>query len=208
MSKQVRIQTAGRGRERSSLSIEQYAAEALPDQLTELEAASPESMDLPDLLALFRQAHESALIHQGEALRAALVAGKVLLVVRDRLQASKEAGGFRGWCEQAGIARRTAYEYIDIATHPEVCAPRRTLREAREMVREIRRQNSPETPAIAPTFRRLPPVRIESALADKLEAIAQIKGVESAQLLTEVIEAWLRRQKLPVELDVQTLHHE
>lgn len=169
-----------------------------------LEGVDIETADLEQLADIARDAHASVRAFEGEALRAALVAGRALLAARAHFSYDRATGGFRGWLERIGLPRRTAYDYIALAQYPDKVCEVRTLSEAYAAIAAARQaerlQGSDDEPG--PFVQTRTTLSLSTEADGILRAIAHQRNCTPSLLITELVEAWAKRQGRRLTIDV------
>lgn len=202
----TRKPSLGPSKRRAADVVAAYSEAAASDVvLARLEETDLTVAGLEQLAAIARDAHASARSFESEALRAAVVAGRALLAAREHFSYDRTTGGFRGWIETAtGIHRATAYRYLSLALNPAIVSHCATLSDAYAAIAASRQQPALEGSSDSP-----PPfvqVRLQAALTPEadgvLKAIAQQRGCTPSTLVTELIEAWAKRQARKLTIDV------
>jgi hypothetical protein len=184
---------------RSSAIQQQEVFTQASDPLAALETLKLEEADLEELATVVEAAHNAFQSHLVSALQAALIAGRALLVAKERFVYDRDVGGFRGWVADLGLSKSASYRYIDLAKHDEIVSQAGTLSEAMELVSQYKaEQRAVHEVVQAPKFmKRRATLTLELAHDEKLEQLAEARGIEATALIEEVLKKWLSRQKLP-----------
>lgn len=174
------------------------------DSLDHLQAQDLSKANLNELACVIRQAHDAFQSHMVSALEAALVAGNALVFAKEKFLYDRKVGGFRGWVNELGISRATSYRYMKLAQNRDIVSQAETLSDALELLArhkaELRTlQASEDKPSVK---KRRATLTLSSERDQKLEMIAESKGVEVSLLISEVLDRWLSRQKNPEQIDI------
>ncbi|MGA1623577.1 MAG: hypothetical protein ACO36E_12750 [Synechocystis sp.] len=175
---------------------QQVFAEAV-DPLVSLKDIDIQGGTLPELTEIIQKAHASFQSHLADALQAALIAGRALIVAKDQFTYDRQTGGFRGWLKEIGISKSSAYRYIELATNEPVVSQAGTLSEAMDLLAQHRAEQRALKAAldVVEVKNRRVTLKLTSEGDQKLERIAEKRGVEIATLTTEILEQWLANQK-------------
>jgi nitroreductase len=161
---------------------------AVVDPIDSIEAIDlTEVAHLEDLQQLLGHAHHAAEQHQAEAVRAAAAAGRILAEVQHRLKGTGVS--FSTWCENAGLPRRTAYNYLKVAERvdasPELCHRGTTVREL---------LGNTGTKA-------LPAARLPVPAVERFRLAAEARGIKPTELLATIVERWLEEHEGAIDID-------
>jgi len=175
---------------------QQQAFAAAADPLVSLKDIEVKSATLSELADIVKGAHESFQSHLGHALQAALIAGRALIVAREQFTYDHQTGGFRGWLEEIGVSKSSAYRYIQLATNELIVSQAGTLSEAMDLLAQQRAEQRALKQAAQEVV--IKTRRVTLQLTDdrdqKLERIAEKRGVEISVLMNEILEQWLASQ--------------
>jgi hypothetical protein len=198
------------GRVQAHLEQEQLDASAVElEQLrAEMLQRSADEMTLEELTTLLQRAHESCSRFQASATEAALVAGRVLLELRQRVKG--QAGGFTGWLREhaPGMSQRTAYRYAALAEYwPRIqslsefanLANSIPLTDAYAAIAQIQRQDAIAAEVIAPVpqqwVKARPTIEMLQAEWDALDHQAERQGISRDELILRIVKTWLNRHR-------------
>lgn len=175
---------------------QQVFAEAA-DPLVSIKDIDMKGATLPELIDIIKAAHVSFQSHLADALQAALIAGRALMVARDQFTYDRQTGGFRGWLEEIGVGKSSAYQYIKLAKNESIVSVARTLSEAMDLLAQHRANQRALEQAGQEVFikNRRVMVKVTSEGDQKLERIAKKRGVEISVLMSEILEQWLANQE-------------
>jgi hypothetical protein len=180
------------------LSIPSVRSTALQQQEVFAQASNPliiletvevSSASLEELGSLVVEAHKAFQSHLESALQAALIAGRALIAAR----------GFRGWLSELGVSKSASYRYMDLAKHDAIVSQAGTLSEAMELVSQFKAEQRALNDSFSTSTitKRRTTLSLELEKDLKLERLAAERGIEVSSLISEIIERWLSRQKLP-----------
>lgn len=195
------------------LSIPKVRTSALKQQdnfahaagsLEHLQSQDLSKANLNELATVVQQAHDAFQSHMVSALQAALVAGNALVLAKEKFLYDRKVGGFRGWVIELGISRATSYRYMDLAQNRNIVSQAETLSDALELLaRHKAEQRALQATEESPSMKkRRATLTLSSERDQKLEMIAESKGVEVSLLISEVLDRWLSRQKNPEQIDI------
>lgn len=184
---------------RSSAIQQQEVFAQAADPLKQLEAIEIQNASLTELGKVIIEAHLAFQSHLGSALQAALIAGRALNVAREQFVYDRNVGGFRGWLAELGLSKSASYRYMDLARHDEIVSQAGTLSEAITLVSQHKAEQR-ASKSLIPTpkvLKRRTTLSLESDKNLKLEKLAEVKGMDVSALISEVLDRWIARQKLP-----------
>ncbi|NJL70018.1 MAG: hypothetical protein HC894_32230 [Microcoleus sp. SM1_3_4] len=167
------------------------------NSLLPLESFDLDSANLSELKEIIEQSHQAYLSNSKEALKAAIVAGKALLQAKEKFLYQRDQGGFQGWLGQLELSRASAYRYIAIAKFPQIAEEASTLTEALSLIQSMKSVSSRTEKTNIRLVLNLKPDR-----TTKLQAIAKEKEMEVADLVTQIVENWLKRQPSSSEVTI------
>lgn len=171
-------------------------AEAANPLIT-LETIELEGATLLELGEIVQTAHTAFEAHLGSALQAGLIAGRALLVAKEKFTYDRQTGGFRGWLVELAISKSSAYRYMNLAKHDQIVSQAGTLSEAMALLSQYRSEQR-ALRAVNPVpvlKKRRMTVTLTVERDHQLESIAQARGVEVSGLMSEIIEQWLVSQE-------------
>ena len=190
-------------RVRNSGLQQQQNYEELITPLASVNNVEIESANLDELGAILETANQAVSKHLMSALQAALIAGRALLAARKLFVYDRDMGGFRGWVEEKGISRPTAYRYIKLAEHIEIVSQAETLSEAQALISKHKADQLTTKRESESNYKQLrTTLKLQQDRYNKLEVIAANKGIDCSDLITEVLERWLGRQKIEEIIDI------
>ena len=117
---------------------QQQAFAEAADPLVSLKDIEVKGATLSELADIVKGAHESFQSHLGHALQAALIAGRALIAAREQFTYDRQTGGFRGWLEEIGVGKSSAYQYINFAKNESIVSQAGTLSEAMDLLTQQR----------------------------------------------------------------------
>jgi hypothetical protein len=190
------------------LSIPSVRSTALQQQEVFAQASNPliiletvevSSASLEELGSLVVEAHKAFQSHLESALQAALIAGRALIAAREQFSYDRGVGGFRGWLSELGVSKSASYRYMDLAKHDAIVSQAGTLSEAMELVSQFKAEQRALNDSFSTSTitKRRTTLSLELEKDLKLERLAAERGIEVSSLISEIIERWLSRQKLP-----------
>ena len=175
---------------------QQVFAEAA-DPLVSFKDTEMKGATLPELTEIIKTAHASFQSHLADALQAALIAGRALMVAREQFTYDRQTGGFRGWLEEIGVGKSSAYQYINFAKNESIVSMARTLSEAMDLLAQHRAKQraleQAEQDVVIKNRRVM--VKLTREGDQKLERIAEKRGVDISALMSEILEQWLANQE-------------
>lgn len=181
---------------RATSEEQQRAFAEAADPLLSLKDVEVKGATLSDLANIVKGAHVSFQSHLGHALQAALIAGRALIAAREQFTYDHQTGGFRGWLEEIGVSKSSAYRYIQLATNELIVSQAGTLSEAMDLLAQQRAEQRALKQAAQEVV--IKTRRVTLQLTDdrdqKLERIAEKRGVEISALMNEILEQWLSSQ--------------
>ena len=187
---------------RTTQQQEVYAEASSP--LVALENIDLEQADLAELGQVVQDATKACGEALLNALHAAIIAGQALTKAKDKYLNDRTVGGFKGWVEEQGLSQSAAYRYMELANYSDLVFNASTLTEAYKLISQYKSENNQQptkTNQDVHTIRatlKLPELRYL-----KLEAIAKQKGKDSTELISEVLDKWIARQKVDETIDVE-----
>lgn len=167
------------------------------DPITPLKEIDMNGATLVELEDIVKAAHQSFQSHLGDALQAGLIAGKALLTAKQQFTYDRQTGGFRGWLERIEVSKSTAYRYIELATNEPIVSQAGTLSEAMERLAQHRAEQralKAGEEQVEVKKRRVT-LKLSNERDQKLESIAQSRGVDLSALIKEIVEQWLTNEQ-------------
>ena len=176
---------------------QQQAFAEAADPLVSLKDIEVKGATLSELADIVKGAHESFQSHLGHALQAALIAGRALIAAKEQFTYDRQTGGFRGWLEEIGVGKSSAYRYIKLATNEPVVSQAGTLSEAMDLLAQHRAEQRVLEQAAQEVVikKRRVTLKLTDDRDQKLERIAEKRGVEISALMNEILEQWLVNQE-------------
>lgn len=167
------------------------------DPLTSLQEIETKGATLSELADIVKTAHLSCQSHLKDALQAALIAGRALLAAKDQFAYDYQTKGFRGWLAEIGISKSSAYRYISLATNELLVSQAGTLSEAMNLLAQHRAEQRAleSVRQVIEVKKRRVTLKLRNKDDQKLERIAEERGVEVAVLMSEILEQWLANQE-------------
>jgi hypothetical protein len=192
---------------RSSALQQQEVFAQASNPLLILETVEVSSASLEELGSLVVKAHKAFQSHLESALQAALIAGRALIAAREQFSYDRGVGGFRGWLSELGVSKSASYRYIDLAKHDAIVSQAGTLSEAMELVSQFKAEQRAlnDSLSISTITKRRTTLSLDLEKDLKLERLAAERGIEVSSLISEIIERWLSRQKLPDSTEETTI---
>jgi hypothetical protein len=192
---------------RSSALQQQEVFAQASNPLLILETVEVSSASLEELGSLVVKAHKAFQSHLESALQAALIAGRALIAAREQFSYDRGVGGFRGWLSELGVSKSASYRYIDLAKHDAIVSQAGTLSEAMELVSQFKAEQRAlnDSLSISTITKRRTTLSLDLEKDLKLERLAAERGIEVSSLISEIIERWLSRQKVPDSTEETTI---
>ncbi len=175
------------------------------DPLVLLESIDLDNSDLDELGKVVRDANQACKDALLTALNAAIIVGKALQTAKDKYFYDRSVGGFRGWIEEQGVSSSAAYRYLELAKYSGIVSQAGTLSEAHSLIAQYKLEQNPKETNLTPEFQKLrTTLKLQPNRYQKLEAIANQRGIEYSDLISEVLNSWLSRQKIDQIIDVES----
>lgn len=167
------------------------------DPLVSLKDVDVKEATLLELADIVQAAHISFQSHLADALQAAIIAGRALVVAKEKFAYDPQTKGFRGWLEEIKISKSSAYRYIQLATNELLVSQAGTLSEALDLLAKHRAEQRVLKGAAKEVVikKRRVTLKLTEERDQKLEQIAKDRGIEVAVLTTEILEKWLSSQE-------------
>lgn len=202
--RKISIPAAGNKKSPRTAKQQEVFAEA-SDPLLVLESIDLDNSDLNELGKVVRDANQACKDALLTALHAAIIVGKALQTAKDKYFYDRSVGGFRGWIEEQGVSSSAAYRYLELAKYSEIVSQAGTLSEAHSMIAHYKLEQNPTESKPTPEFQKLrTTLKLQPNRYQKLEAIASHRGLEYSELISEVLDSWLSRQKVEQIIDVES----